>query len=447
MLLAQRLRAKRWSVIWIALVVLICGGAVTAQEESPEAERQICIEEPEVVEATSGTPGRVGYRIEWNVMCNEGLLPLSTYDSFKVWHSSSSSFPDDERQESERLVDRGFYVFDNKDSSGQHWFRLLGFEGDNDTVQSIAMNYVRSRNDGNQPSWRPGYQFLELLKYSTLIDEGGTAAWHSASPTGRAAFDLISMFFILGMVIWIFRTMRIMRSTRVFLVNKDIGGYNECKAIMEEEELEHLTPDQKENIQTLVNERLTRRFFQGLSHWISTWSFWEFAVRHRKNFGRIRMVPTARIILSAVTSLKGKREVEKAIEVRILAEEEELRKRSFLEVLWALGVTAPLVGLFGTVTGISQSFKVIKDAAVDDRSMMNELAGGINEALYTTICGLIVGILFMLVFYWYNYKLERIHSIWVMFASEFVDQLKHMVQKSAPTPASPPPASQPGGSK
>lgn len=447
MLLTQNMKIQRWGVVWFALVLLICGGAAQAQVESPSADRRICIEEPREVKATSGSPGLVGYRIEWNVACREGLLPLSSYDYFIVWHSSSSSFPAVERQESEPVTDQGFYVFDNKDSLGQHWFRVLGFLGDNEMVQSQPMNYVRAQNGGNPPSWRPGYLFLEFLRLVTLIDEGGIAAWHSASPTGKAAFDLIGLFFILGMIIWISRTMRTMRSTKVFLVNKDIGGYNECKAIMEEEEFANLTPDQKENVQTLINDRLTRRFFQGLSHWILTWSIWEFAVRHRKDLGRLRRVPTARILLSAVASFKDKPELEKSLEVRILAEEEELRKRSFLEVLWALGVTAPLVGLFGTVTGISQSFKIIKEETQQSGELMTRLAGGINEALYTTICGLIVGILFMLAFYWYNYKLERIHAVWVMFASEFVDQLKHNVQKSSPTPQSPSPASSSDGNK
>lgn len=237
-----------------------------------------------------------------------------------------------------------------------------------------------------------------------------------------------------------------MRSTNVFLVNKDIDGYNECEAIMSQPELDSLTQEQNDNIRTLVYDRLTRRSFQGLFHWMGTWSVWEYAVKHRKDFGRLRRVPTARIILTAAASLKSKQDLEKALEVRILAEEEELRKRSFLEILWALGVTAPLVGLFGTVTGISQSFKIIKDET-QSGELMTSLAGGINEALYTTICGLIVGILFMLAFYWYNYKMDRIHAIWLVFASDVVDQLKHGVQRSPQASPSSPPASQSDGNK
>ncbi|MCK4858913.1 MAG: hypothetical protein KAT58_13145, partial [candidate division Zixibacteria bacterium] len=276
MLSTQNLKIQRWGVLWLAMTVLIlgCSAGVLAQEDSAAAKRIICIEVPTEVPATSGSPGLVGYRIEWNVACEKNLLPLNTYDSFIVWHSSSTSFPYVERQESKPLTDQGFYVFDNKDSLGQHWFRVLGFLGRSDTVQSKAMNFERSQLVEDKPSWRPGYKFLELLKYVNLIDVGGTVAWQSTSPTGRAAFDLIGIFFLLGIILLIFRTPWIMLPARVFLVNKDIGGHNELEHIMEMDELKNLTQDQRDDIQTLIKKHLTRRFYSGLFLRLVTWMTW-----------------------------------------------------------------------------------------------------------------------------------------------------------------------------
>ena len=44
--------------------------------------------------------------------------------------------------------------------------------------------------------------------------------------------------------------------------------------------------------------------------------------------------------------------------------------------------------------------------------MVQNLAGGIYEALWTTIEGLAVGVMLMLVYYFYQNKLNWIYSKW-----------------------------------
>jgi hypothetical protein len=44
--------------------------------------------------------------------------------------------------------------------------------------------------------------------------------------------------------------------------------------------------------------------------------------------------------------------------------------------------------------------------------LIHQLAGGIHEALWTTIEGLIFGITFMLVYYYYQKKMEWVYSKW-----------------------------------
>ena len=54
-----------------------------------------------------------------------------------------------------------------------------------------------------------------------------------------------------------------------------------------------------------------------------------------------------------------------------------------------ISVVAPLMGLLGTVTGMIKTFQVITLYGAGDPKMM---AGGISQALVTTVLGLVVAI-------------------------------------------------------
>jgi biopolymer transport protein ExbB/TolQ len=118
-------------------------------------------------------------------------------------------------------------------------------------------------------------------------------------------------------------------------------------------------------------------------------------------------------------------EVKGAIETRASSEMEILRRKSSFEAIWNLGTIAPLLGLFGTVTGISKSFDDLgllpKNA--DQRMLIGKLASGIHEALWTTIEGLIIGISFMMLYYYFQKKLEWIYSKW---EEEYVSTVEGM---------------------
>ena len=74
-------------------------------------------------------------------------------------------------------------------------------------------------------------------------------------------------------------------------------------------------------------------------------------------------------------------------------DEAVLREASKLErYLWlvkTVSVVAPLLGLLGTVTGMIQTFQMITLFGAGDPKMM---AGGISEALVTTMLGLMTAI-------------------------------------------------------
>ena len=89
-------------------------------------------------------------------------------------------------------------------------------------------------------------------------------------------------------------------------------------------------------------------------------------------------------------SLRGaslQQRIEKAMTVAMDKELEDLDNR--LGFLASTGSVAPLVGLFGTVWGIINSFNAI---AVTQSNSLSAMAPGIAEALFTTAFGLIAAI-------------------------------------------------------
>jgi biopolymer transport protein ExbB len=108
-------------------------------------------------------------------------------------------------------------------------------------------------------------------------------------------------------------------------------------------------------------------------------------------------------------------------EYRAAAEEagEEQTGRLYrkTEVLNVIGAISPMLGLTGTVLGMIKSFNVI--AATGGTARPDQLAGGISEALITTLMGLLVAIPTMVFF---SYFRNRIDSL-VAEAGKRVEQL------------------------
>ena len=79
-----------------------------------------------------------------------------------------------------------------------------------------------------------------------------------------------------------------------------------------------------------------------------------------------------------------------------------------LEYFWNIGSIAPMLGLLGTVIGISQAFnQVAQNPDVPKEVLIKSLSNGINTALYTTIFGLSLGIPMMLAYYILKNKLDK----------------------------------------
>ncbi len=74
-----------------------------------------------------------------------------------------------------------------------------------------------------------------------------------------------------------------------------------------------------------------------------------------------------------------------------------------LGILETIAGISPLMGLLGTVIGILKVFDVIQTKGMGQANMM---AGGISEALITTIAGLVIGIPALIVYNYYTNKAE-----------------------------------------
>lgn len=76
------------------------------------------------------------------------------------------------------------------------------------------------------------------------------------------------------------------------------------------------------------------------------------------------------------------------------------------EVLGVIGAISPMLGLTGTVLGMIEAFNKI--ASTGGTARPHELAGGISQALVTTLMGLLVAIPCMVAFSYFRNKIDSI---------------------------------------
>lgn len=139
--------------------------------------------------------------------------------------------------------------------------------------------------------------------------------------------------------------------------------------------------------------------------------------------------PVAKILKAGITKFGDSREaIKETLEDVSLFEIPKLESR--LSALATIAHISPLLGLLGTVTGMTASFHTIQVRASSLNPVTpGDLAGGIGEALITTVAGLIVAIP---TFVAYNFCVHKInHFILDMerTATELVNLLCHLTQE------------------
>lgn len=96
----------------------------------------------------------------------------------------------------------------------------------------------------------------------------------------------------------------------------------------------------------------------------------------------------------------------------------------FEKRIWLLaliGHMAPLLGLFGTITGMIKAFSVIAMAGTGDPKL---LADGISEALITTAGGILVALPAMIFYSYFNRKNEELISLMEKATVEFINDIR-----------------------
>lgn len=138
--------------------------------------------------------------------------------------------------------------------------------------------------------------------------------------------------------------------------------------------------------------------------------------------------PMAKVLKSGILKFGASRaDMKEAMEDAGYFEIPRLEGR--LSALATIANISPLLGLLGTVAGITGSFHTISSRANSSNPMsQSELVGGIGEALITTLAGLMVAIA---AFIFYNYCLSRVKRITFDMekgASEMVEFLAQMTE-------------------
>ena len=112
---------------------------------------------------------------------------------------------------------------------------------------------------------------------------------------------------------------------------------------------------------------------------------------------------------------------------RIGSQELQRMERGF-RTLGLLGDTAPLLGLFGTITGMIKAFMVIEQAGgkVDAQA----LAGGIWEAMVTTGVGLAVALPILFLLHWLEGLATRRSNAMLHYASLVIESLPHQCEST-----------------
>lgn len=91
--------------------------------------------------------------------------------------------------------------------------------------------------------------------------------------------------------------------------------------------------------------------------------------------------------------------------------------------LWVLGTiasAAPFIGLFGTVMGIIRSFHTMAIAGTGGFAIV---AGGISEALIATALGLAVGILAVVLYNFFQARVERLDAALQIGSARLIEAL------------------------
>jgi biopolymer transport protein ExbB len=136
--------------------------------------------------------------------------------------------------------------------------------------------------------------------------------------------------------------------------------------------------------------------------------------------------PVAVLAAVVIESSKLKREeIERKVSIQGSKEIKRLSKN--LHLLELIGKISPMIGLAGTVLGLSRTFQTV--AALRGTAEASLLAGGIWEAMITTVAGLFVGIPSIIFHHLFQNRLRSIINDMKTTSEELIDSVKRQKQE------------------
>ncbi|NQV04230.1 MAG: MotA/TolQ/ExbB proton channel family protein [Candidatus Omnitrophica bacterium] len=136
--------------------------------------------------------------------------------------------------------------------------------------------------------------------------------------------------------------------------------------------------------------------------------------------------PIAHIVKAGVMKHdRSRQEIRESIEDAGHQEVPRLEKN--ISLLATIAQISPLLGLLGTVTGMVRAFQIIQEKSASFNPVSpGDLAGGIWEALLTTVAGLIVAIPTVVA---YNYLVNRVEEFVLEMERSTTDVINMLSQR------------------
>ena len=129
----------------------------------------------------------------------------------------------------------------------------------------------------------------------------------------------------------------------------------------------------------------------------------------------------------AFERLEHTRSVTPALEAAVDRERAQLglRLKKNLWILGTVGATTPFVGLFGTVAGIMRSFRDLGlDVSAGGTGGSAAVMTGISEALVSTAAGILVAVLAVVLYNYFQSRISRLSIELRLLSEEFVETLR-----------------------
>lgn len=399
-------RGRRWlTILAIVMLMTVLGSSVFGQEGETQSPRIGMVSIDAISSETGQEPGKdastVDFRVAWEPCAVEedGGEIEWTAERYQVYFWNTPTFVGDPETtenlppvgaDSSGFIDDLEYVFEGKESNQQSYFMIKGIlTGDDNQDPTIVFSPVSM-----DIFPRPVIMVTLWQRISDWISEKGL----------RTLVILAVILFLFIMGIYWAQSCFQRQGNGILFPAKNLQPVDIVKEIIGR------SPDKSNPGDVKIVEAVSRSLgnIDGF--------------RPSKNGAELTDLPAYRVIEGAVNiflnSGSTPADIQSTLENQVGIELKELRTDSKVDWIWNTGYVEPLVGLFGTVTGLALAFS----AKVADRD--TDMYAGIYEALYTTIAGLATGIVLVLLYNVCDHRFHRVEGAFQRLATDLATHLR-----------------------